>query len=246
MMEHLLIYQEFHGDLHPGNIMADVDAHLFLIDWGNSVEMRGKWGLIGRYFLAVVSGDVENLARILIDLSTEQKVDESRYREIKALLRDTLEKKDITPLRRDFVLQLLNEGSEGLQQRLQTAVHLMSNTYHLGLTIKSDYLHLSRSLFAMAGTYNNLYRGLSGWTMARDFALDVALFPVKYTFNQILAPASKVEKRALRPGALSRRKAVRKAPLYNNAEGADFLDGVYYPACARRSSLPPAAGTWRV
>ena len=43
ILEQLLVYQEFHGDLHPGNIMVNDDGELYLIDWGNVVDMRGKW-----------------------------------------------------------------------------------------------------------------------------------------------------------------------------------------------------------
>jgi len=36
VLEHLIVHQEFHGDLHPGNIMASPDGSLYLIDWGMS------------------------------------------------------------------------------------------------------------------------------------------------------------------------------------------------------------------
>jgi predicted unusual protein kinase regulating ubiquinone biosynthesis (AarF/ABC1/UbiB family) len=189
MLEHMLIYQEFHGDLHPGNVMVDLDARLFLIDWGNAVDMRGKWSLLGRYVLSVLSGDVDTLTLTLIQMSTDQKHNLTRYAEIKSALAETLEKKEITPLGQDFVIRLYKEGQDGFRQRLQTAVHLMSNTYQVDLTIKSDYLHLSRSLFAMVGTYNNLYKNISGWTMAKDLAADLALFPFRYTFNRITKPS---------------------------------------------------------
>jgi hypothetical protein len=65
----------------------------------------------------------------------------------------------------------------------------MTNTYSLDMTIKSDYLHLSRSLFAMVGTYNNLYKDISGWTMASDFMSDVAMFPFRYAYNRLTHPA---------------------------------------------------------
>lgn len=198
MMEHLLIYQEFHGDLHPGNIMADMEARLFLIDWGNAVDMKGKWGLLGQYIMAVVSGDIDALASTLVEMSTEEDISEDRYQEIKAALADTLTKKEITPLKRDFMFQMYREGRDGFHKRLQTALHLMSNTYQLGITIKSDYLHLSRSLFAMAGTYNNLYDDIPRWVMAKDFVVDVVQFPFKYTWNQISSPSFKIERAALR------------------------------------------------
>jgi len=185
MLEHMLVYQEFHGDLHPGNVMVDLDARLFLIDWGNAVDMRGKWSLLRRYVFSVLSGDVDELAQTLIQMSTNEAENLLRYTEIKQMLAETLDKKNVTPLGKDFVFRLYEEGQSGLNDRLHTAVHLMTNTYQLDLTIKSDYLHLSRSIFAMVGTYNNLYNNLSGWTMARDLASDVALFPFKYIFNKL-------------------------------------------------------------
>lgn len=189
MLEHMFIYQEFHGDLHPGNVMVDLEAKLFLIDWGNSVDMKGKWATLRRYIISVLSGDVDTLAQTLIEMSTDQLGNTERYEEIKKALTETLEKKQVHPLGRDFAMQLYKEGAEGFRYRLQTGAHLMTNTYSLDMTIKSDYLHLSRSLFAMVGTYNNLYKDISGWTMARDFVTDFAMFPLRYAYNRLTHPA---------------------------------------------------------
>jgi len=71
ILEHLIIHQEFHGDLHPGNIMVGESAELFLIDWGNTVDMKGKWGVIGSYLVSVLTGDTPKLTQILIDMSKE-------------------------------------------------------------------------------------------------------------------------------------------------------------------------------
>jgi predicted unusual protein kinase regulating ubiquinone biosynthesis (AarF/ABC1/UbiB family) len=189
----MFIYQEFHGDLHPGNVMVDLEAKLFLIDWGNSVDMKGKWAILRRYIVSVLSGDVETLAQTLIEMSTNQVGNKARYDEIKLALIETLEKKQVHPLGRDFALQLYKEGADGFRYRLQTAAQLMTNTYSLDMTIKSDYLHLSRSLFAMVGTYNNLYKEISGWTMARDFVSDCALFPLRYAYNRLTHTVIKSE-----------------------------------------------------
>ena len=159
-----------------------------MIDWGNAVDMRGKWSLLGRYISAVISGDIDALTMTLIQMSTDQQQNLARYDEIKHALEETLDKKSVTPLGKDFAIRLYKEGTEGLRHRLQTAVHLMSNTYQLDMTIKSDYLHLSRSLFAMVGTYNNLYKNISGWTMTKDLVTDLAIFPFRYTYNRIMSP----------------------------------------------------------
>jgi hypothetical protein len=102
---------------------------------------------------------------------------------------------------------LYEEGQDGLRQRMQTALHLMSNTYQLDMTIKSDYLHLSRSLFAMVGTYNNLYQNISGWTMAKDLVSNVTLFPFRYTYHRVLraSSANEVEDAAYAGGELTAR-----------------------------------------
>ena len=178
VLEHLIVHQEFHGDLHPGNIMAGPDGSLYLIDWGNVVDMRGKWIMIRDYLMAVLIGDTERLADCLITMSTDPVGNRERRHEIIEALDDTLAKKGVTPLNEQPLRRLYREGQTGLQLRLQTAAHLASNAYQLRLVLQSDYLHLSRSLMAMGGTYANLYKGLSSITMARDFATDLTLFPV--------------------------------------------------------------------
>lgn len=198
ILEHLIVHNEFHGDLHPGNVMADKDARLFLIDWGNSVDMEGKWSQLGRYLRSVITADVDMLADSLVQMSTSPDENGARIDEIKAALQETLNKKGLAPLGPDFAQVLYREGLEGLRVRLNTAAHFMSNAYQLGITIKSDYLHLSRSLFAMAGTYGKLYQGVSAWIMAKDVVQSVVLFPFRYGFQKLTGPvANEAEQQAM-------------------------------------------------
>lgn len=199
MLEHLIIHNEFHGDLHPGNVMVDQEARLFLIDWGNAVDMKGKWSLIWRYIVAVVAGDTETLALTLVEMSTNPALNAEKMADIRTALDETLEKKALSPLGKDFVWRLYQEGLDGLQNRLNTAAHLMSNTYQLGITIHSDYLHLSRSLFAMAGTYKNIYQDMSGWMMCRGLIIDSLRFPIKYALHSLSLPGFGATKVSLRP-----------------------------------------------
>ena len=178
VLEHLIVHQEFHGDLHPGNVMVNPDGALYLIDWGNVVDMRGKWVMIRDYLLAVLMGDTDRLADCLISMSTDPVGNGERRQEIANALNDTLTKRQVTPLTHEPIRRLIREGRPGLQRRLQTAAHLASNAYQLRIVLQSDYLHLSRSIMAMGGTYANLYKGLSPVTMARDLAMDLSLFPV--------------------------------------------------------------------
>lgn len=185
VLEHLFVHQEFHGDLHPGNIMVGREGDLYLIDWGNVVDMRGKWPLIRGYLTAVLTGDAPRLADCLIAMSTEPQVDASRRQEIIALLEDTLRKKQLLPMREQTLRVIYREGRQGLRTRLQAAAHMLSNTYQLGLVVQSDYLHLSRSLVAMAGTYLNFYKGISNLTLARDLSLQLAMFPINLARERV-------------------------------------------------------------
>jgi hypothetical protein len=65
-----------------------------------------------------------------------------------------------------------------LHERFQLATHLMSNTQQLGIVVKSEYLHLSRSLFAMAGTYSGLYNDIPKQLMVTDFFKTLGMFPM--------------------------------------------------------------------
>lgn len=185
ILEHLVVHQEFHGDLHPGNIMVGADAQLYLIDWGNAVDMKGKWALIWDYLISVLAGDTERLAQVLVAMSTEPEENAKRIDEIKIALEETLLKKNVTPLNKKILRTLYKEGSDGLHSRLQAAIHLMSNTYQLGLVMESGYLHLSRSIFAMVGTYLNMYKGMSKVTMTLDFIKDLSFFPVNLAKDRL-------------------------------------------------------------
>jgi len=185
ILEQLIIFQEFHGDLHPGNIMVNDRGELYLIDWGNVVDMRGKWPLLWDYLVAVMTGDTSRLADCLIAMSTVPAENAQRRKAIVAALEETLGKKGIEPLERRPLKTLYREGMPGLRRRLQTALHLMSNTYNLGLVVQGDYLHLSRSLVAMAGTYAGFYKGLSPLVLARDLTIDIARFPLVLARDRI-------------------------------------------------------------
>jgi len=185
IMQHILIYQEFHGDLHPGNIMVTPEGELFLIDWGNTVDMAGKWALVWEYLAGVIRADVDQLADALIAMSTQPKENTQRRDAIRSALTETLRKKQVNPLGQRPMRTLLREGKEGVLRRLQAIAHLASNSYQLGIIIQSDYLHLSRSLSAMIATYINLYDGVPRSVLLADLGKGVALFPVKYMKDRL-------------------------------------------------------------
>ena len=63
VISHLLIHQEFHGDLHPGNILVANDDELYLIDWGNTVDISAIWKPALAYLQAVLAGDAAGITR---------------------------------------------------------------------------------------------------------------------------------------------------------------------------------------
>lgn len=180
VLHHAIVYQEMHGDLHPGNIMvSDDDDQLYLIDWGNVIDLHGKWRPVWEYVSSALIAEPEGLADALIAMSTDVEANQARRAEIIDMLRDTMQKKGIQPLDKRFVLQLWRGGLAGLQQRANTMAHMLSNAQQLDVVVRSEYMHLSRSLFAALGTYLSLYQAAPLPALA-DLASGVVLFPLNY------------------------------------------------------------------
>jgi ubiquinone biosynthesis protein len=180
VLYHGLIYGEIHGDLHPGNVMVGSDGALHLIDWGNVVKLDGKVGAVWDYLAAAVLADTELLTDTLIEMSTHPEANRERRGEIRAALDETLSRKGVTPLtRRNFIVELQRGGLDGLYRRGQTVLHLMANTQQAGLVLRRDYLHLSRALFAAAGSIGSLYENDPKKLLARDMAMSLARLPLR-------------------------------------------------------------------
>jgi len=182
---HAFVHQEFHGDLHPGNVLFNAHGDMYFIDWGNCVDLRGKWKPLWDYVSGALIADVNLLTTALINLSSDPEKNLKRKDEIRATLARTLEKKAVTPLGRKFLFQLRREGFEGIRRRIQVTLHLMSNTQHLGLVVKSEYLHLSRSIAAIVGTYLQLYRGLPRMLLLVDSLRTLAQLPLSLMLDRI-------------------------------------------------------------
>jgi len=183
---HTFVYQEFHGDLHPGNILFNADGDMYFVDWGNCVDLEGKWKPLWDYVSGALFADIELLTDALINISSNPELNRKRENEIRCTLAQTLKKKDVTPLTRNFLFQLKREGTAGMHRRLQVVLHLMSNTQHLGLVVKSDYLHLSRSIAAIVGTYLHLYKGIPRFYLFIDSIRTITQLPVSLMLDHIV------------------------------------------------------------
>ena len=213
LLSHVLFYGELHGDLHPGNIMVDRDGGLYLIDWGNCVSLDGKWGAVWNYLAGAVLADPELLADALIGISTQPNFNAQRRSEIVEGLRETLARKGVASLtRKSFLAELRRGGFEGLHQRGQTVLHLMSNTQTLGVVVRGEYLHLSRSLYAAAGSMGTIYQGESPWRLAGDVARGMSRFPVRLARENLLRRLARTAKRWPLPGALRQRLPAADVP----------------------------------
>jgi len=186
LLFHIFVHREIHGDLHPGNVMIGSDGALHLIDWGNVVPLDGKWGLVWDYLAGAILADTALLTDTLIAVSTQPEENRQRRSEIKQALDETLAKKGVVPLtRRNFITELHRGGSAGLQRRGQTVLHLMSNTQQAGLVLKRDYLHLSRALFAAAGSFGSLYEDDPKQLLAFDVARGLVRLPLTVTQDRL-------------------------------------------------------------
>ncbi|MBF7729404.1 AarF/UbiB family protein [Pseudomonas sp. N040] len=178
MLTQMLVYREFHGDLHSGNVLVDPSGKLFFIDWGNTVSLEGIWRPALNYLQGVLSGDSDAVVSAVIEMSVAGKVSAKERKEIEALVIKAFAASDVTPLSYDFARTLYEEGSEGLIERVDLAMRLASGFTRQGLVIKGEYMHLSRSVTAMIGSYMAIYSGLPRSAMVLD-ALEVSWsFPV--------------------------------------------------------------------
>ena len=182
---HTFVYQEFHGDLHPGNVLFNANGDMYFVDWGNCVDLQGKWKPLWDYVSGALVADVELLTTALINISSNPEQNRKREAEIRCTLTRTLKNKNVLRLTPPFVFQLRREGISGIYRRLQVVLHLMSNTQHLGLVVKSEYLHLSRSIAAIAGTYLNLYKGIPRIFLCMDSVRTITQLPVSLVLDKI-------------------------------------------------------------
>ena len=179
ILSQIFVYQEIHGDLHPGNVMVDKQARLHLIDWGNTVPLAGKIRPVLNYLRGALVADADLLTDALIRISSDPQAALKLRAEIREALERTLEKKKITPLSYNFAWLLYQECPEGWIKRANTLLQLMSNTQQLGLVVRGEYLHLSRSVMAMIATMGSLYDGVPRYRAVADILFTLNTFPVR-------------------------------------------------------------------
>ncbi len=199
VLSHIFVHQEIHGDLHPGNIMIGSDGALYLIDWGNTVALDGKWPAVWDYLAGAVLADPDLLADALIAISTQPEANRARRREIRKALVETLDKKKVETLSgTNFVRVLRKGGLEGLHRRGQAVLHLMSNTQSTGVVLTREYLHLSRALMATIGSFSSLYEDSPKRLLLQDLAGGVIRMPVRYTRERVNTEVTNLRARAAR------------------------------------------------
>jgi len=184
VLSHLFVYQEFHGDLHPGNLLVDEQQRLYFIDWGNSVDVSQIWRPALRYLQAIFAADADAIADAMIALGTDQEQLLAARGDMLALIQESLAETRLTPLGLDFPRVLYREGGEGLKRRLDLAMGLGTIMGRQGIVMNGDYIHLSRSITAMVGSYLGIYRGVSRFAMAQDALIVMCRFPSLEGFRQ--------------------------------------------------------------
>lgn len=202
ILSQIFVYQEIHGDLHPGNVMVDREGRLHLIDWGNTIQLAGKILPVLHYLKGAMVADPDMLTDALIAISTDPDAAVQRRTEIRDALVRTLDKKSIKPLSYSFAWMLYQEGPEGWLKRANTLMHLMSNTQQLGLVVRGDYLHLSRSMVAMVATVGSLYEGVPRVRVVSDVLITLNTFPARLLQDFLRSKKSDIGETAV---ALARR-----------------------------------------
>jgi ubiquinone biosynthesis protein len=242
ILSQIFVFQEVHGDLHPGNVMVDKDGMLHLIDWGNTIQLAGKILPVLNYLKGALVANPDMITDALIAISTDPEAANARRDEIREALVRTLDKKSIKPLTYDFAWTLYQEGPDGWLQRANTLMHLMSNTQQLGLVVRGEYLHLSRSLVAMVATLGNLYDGVPRYRALADILITVNSFPARLLQDFLRSKQSDIRNLAV---DLARR-AVFAAPKDRNPpdKGRASLKGAKSALQAGKSGVR-ALSDWK-
>jgi ubiquinone biosynthesis protein len=197
ILSHLFVYREFHGDLHPGNILVDDRLRLYFIDWGNTVDLSTIWRPALKYLQAVLTGDAEAISDSIIRLGEDSENLAASRSQLTHLIEQTLAEAQIAPLGYDFALTLYREGPEGWLKRVELAIDLATAISRQGVVIRSDYLHLTRSLTAMIGTFLGIYRGVPRALLLQDILQVCLQFPTRESLRQLTGYQRRILKRML-------------------------------------------------
>lgn len=188
VLQQALLYGELHGDLHPGNVMLDDAGMLHLIDWGNVVPLSGKWVAVRDYLAGALLADSAMLTDALIDISTQPEANRARRAEICEALDEILRKKNVARLTlRTLVGELRAEGWAPLHRRAHAVLQMLSNTQQAGLVVRRDYLHLSRAVMALIGSFSTLYPTGRKRGLLRDLGAAAVTAPLALGRELLLA-----------------------------------------------------------
>ncbi|MEP5566515.1 MAG: AarF/UbiB family protein, partial [Halioglobus sp.] len=211
VLSHMFIYQEFHGDLHPGNLMIDTEHELHFIDWGNSVDVSEIWRPATRYLQAIFAADAEAIAEAMLALGSHPEQQQGSQREMTTLIEEALAESRLAPLGMDFPLVLYKEGAEGLKRRLELAMGLAAVMSRQGIVINTQYMHLSRSITAMLGSYLSIYKGASRLVLAQDALVVMCRFPSLEAYRQATGYRKRLLRQVARDLPAGLRKRVRRS-----------------------------------
>ncbi|MCZ6830713.1 MAG: hypothetical protein O7F73_14225, partial [Gammaproteobacteria bacterium] len=172
--------------------LVDEQARLYFIDWGNTVDISTIWQPVLKYLQSVLVGDAEAIADAMIGLASDGEKMAASRNELTKLVEQTLADADIKPLGYDFLRTIYTEGQDGLIKRAQLAINLAATLSRQGIVIRADYMHLTRSLTAMIGSYLGIYRGLPRMALIQDMVRVLAQFPALESMRQLSAYQKKI------------------------------------------------------
>jgi len=166
----MFILGEVHADLHPGNILAQNNGKIGLIDWSQLTPTRGLITDPGFLILAIMRGDSATAARRLVRIGEAQS---EKQAVLQGLIEKVLQDHKLEP--RTYKQLIFGEGQDFEVVMKALAQILREAQLSHGFKVSSKYIQFVRSVLPVSSTLTILAREIPKKRLIRVTALRLGL-----------------------------------------------------------------------
>lgn len=166
----MFILGDVHADLHPGNILAQKNGKIGLIDWSQLTPTRGLITDPGFLILALMRGDSATAARRLVRIGEAQS---EKQAVLQGLIKTVLQDYKLEP--RTYKQLIFGEGQDFEVVMKALAQILREAQLNHGFKVSSKYIQFVRSVLPISSTLTVLAREIPKKRLIRVTVLRLGL-----------------------------------------------------------------------